>query len=58
MVDVEPEQRAHRRGPVDPTGAVTSGVQPGPLRSVPEEDEEPVAGSKREMDALFEGEAE
>ena len=32
MIDVSPEQKRHRSGPTDPTGAVSSGLQPGPLR--------------------------
>lgn len=34
MTDAEPDLRRHRQGPVDPTGAVSSGLQPGPLRGV------------------------
>lgn len=32
MIDVSPEQKRRKGGPVDPTGAVTSGQQSGPLR--------------------------
>jgi hypothetical protein len=39
-VDAEPEMSAHRKGIVDPTGHVSSGLQTGPLRGV---DEAPVA---------------
>lgn len=49
MVDVSPEQKGHRRGPTDPTGAVSSGLQPGPLRG--REELAPVAEDGLEEEA-------
>lgn len=47
MVDVSPEQKG--RGPTDPTGAVSSGLQPGPLRG--REELAPVAEDGSEEEA-------